>query len=96
MQLYLKQPSLPENYTLAVLRFVAAFYLRTQLSVFFILKDVLGAMLRLVSDPEGTVQRRFFPRFPPVLYCYLSRSASALTISVSAPLSLDTVQHNKI
>jgi hypothetical protein len=54
MQLYLKQPSLAENYTLAVLQFVARYYARARLTIFFILKDILNAMLRLVSDPQGT------------------------------------------
>ena len=49
----LKSPRLPENYTVAVLQLVAGFYERTRLVVFFILKDVLDAALRLVSDPTG-------------------------------------------
>jgi hypothetical protein len=49
----LKAPRLPENYTVAVLQLVGGFYERTRLVVFFILKDVLDAALRLVSDPTG-------------------------------------------
>jgi hypothetical protein len=50
---YLKAPRLAENSTVAVLQLVGGFYERTRLVVFFILKDVLDAALRLVSDPTG-------------------------------------------
>jgi hypothetical protein len=54
MQLYLKAPSQPENYTVAVLYFVARFYQGdARLTVFFILKDMLDSVLRLVSHPRG-------------------------------------------
>jgi hypothetical protein len=49
----MKAPRLPENYTVAVLQLVGGFYERTRLVVFFILKDVLDAALRLFSDPTG-------------------------------------------
>jgi hypothetical protein len=53
LQLYLKAPRLTENYTVSVLQLVGDFYERTRLVVFFILKDVLDAALRLISDPTG-------------------------------------------
>jgi len=52
-QVYLKTPVLPSNYTLAVINFVSSFYRLASLDTFFILKDVMGALLLLVAPPKG-------------------------------------------
>jgi len=49
MQLYLKTPSLPENYTIAVLQFVRSYFKKTKLNNFFILKDILGSCLVMIG-----------------------------------------------
>jgi len=52
MQLYLKNPNMPENYTLAVLDFITNFFKRCQLQSFFFLKDVLNSSLALMAPPK--------------------------------------------
>ena len=42
MQLYLKTPTMPENYTLAVFDFIALFYSKASLCSQFVLKDIIG------------------------------------------------------
>ena len=49
MQIYLKTPVLPENYTINVLNFVADFYGKVQLTSAFILKDFLRNVLPISS-----------------------------------------------
>ena len=48
MQLYLKTPTMPENYTLAVFDFVAMFYSKVDLRSKFVLKDMIENTLTLV------------------------------------------------
>lgn len=46
MQLYLKKPEMPENYTLAVMNFIAFFFDKIQiLNSNFVLKDLLNSLL---------------------------------------------------
>ena len=48
MQLYLKTPTMPENYTLAVFNFVAMFYSKVELRSKFVLKDMIENTLTLI------------------------------------------------
>ena len=52
MQLYLKTPTLPENYTLAVFEFVTKFYQKTPLSSKFVFKDVISSLLVMSMGQE--------------------------------------------
>ena len=52
MQLYLKTPTLPENYTLAVYYFVTIFYQRTKLSSKFVFKDIISSLLVMSMGKE--------------------------------------------
>eukprot|EP00092_Neocalanus_flemingeri_P022609 GFUD01024522.1.p1 GENE.GFUD01024522.1~~GFUD01024522.1.p1 ORF type:complete len:985 (+),score=312.04 GFUD01024522.1:63-3017(+) len=52
MQIYLKTPTMPENYTLAVLEFISSFYKKCQLQSFFFLKDILNSCLALMAPPK--------------------------------------------
>jgi len=52
MQIYLKTPTMQENYTLAVLDFIAFFYKKCQLQSFFFLKDILNSCLALMSPSK--------------------------------------------
>ena len=47
MQIYLKSPTMPENYTLAVLDFISLFYSKAFLCSKFILKDIIENTLAL-------------------------------------------------
>jgi len=52
MQIYLKTPTMPENYTLAVIDFISYFFKKCQLQSFFFLKDILNSCLALMSPPK--------------------------------------------
>lgn len=48
MQLYLRTPTMPENYTIAVLEFLSKFYTKVTLTSDFVLKDLIGAFLNIM------------------------------------------------
>ncbi len=52
MQVYLKSPSMPENYTLKVLEFIADFFTLVKLESSFFFKDVLNSCLVLVMSKK--------------------------------------------
>ena len=52
MQIYLKAPTMPENYTLSVLNFVRDLYARVKLTSKFILMDLLQNMLIMLTPEE--------------------------------------------
>ena len=52
MQLYLRKPTMPENYTLAVLNFLSFFYTKATLSSKFVLKDIIESTLTLSMKLE--------------------------------------------
>jgi len=56
-QLYLKTPSLPSNYTIAVLQFIRSYFKKTRLNNFFILKDVLGSCLVMISKSDHNISK---------------------------------------
>ena len=54
LQVYLKTPVMPENYTISVLTAMEKFYQRTgKLGSYFVLKDVIGNVTSLVSKEQG-------------------------------------------
>merc|ERR1719468_474721 len=52
MQLYLKTPTMPENYTLAVMDFLSMFYAKTVLCSRFVLKDIISSLLVMSMGKE--------------------------------------------
>ena len=52
MQIYLKSPSLPENYTISVLNFVRDFYRRITLTSTFLMTDLLRNLLPMITPED--------------------------------------------
>ena len=52
LQLYLRTPIMPENYTLAVIDFIRLFYARVKLKSQFVLKDIISSALTICMKAE--------------------------------------------
>ena len=52
MQMYLRSPSMPDNYTISVLEFVRDYYNHVKLSSSFLMKDFLQSLLPLLTPND--------------------------------------------
>ena len=73
MQLYLKTPTLPENYTLAVFEFVTKFYQKTPLSSKFVFKDVISSLL-VMSMGQDKLSEDFKSAFSKLVVSLVKNS----------------------
>ena len=56
MQLYLKTPPLPKNYTISVLQFIRSYFKQTKLNNFFILNDILSYCLMMIGKRSISIK----------------------------------------
>ena len=74
MQLYLKTPTLPENYTLAVFEFVTIFYQRTKLSSKFVFKDIISSLLVMSMGKDDKLSEDFKVAFSKMVVSLIKSS----------------------
>ena len=59
MQVYLKTPTMPENYTIAVMDFVRDFYTKVRLTSAFVLQDLINSTLSFVMSKQEAIDEDF-------------------------------------
>jgi hypothetical protein len=59
MQLYLRTPTLPENYTLQVMEFVSVFFAKTTLASTFVFKDLMSSCLTMSMSTKDKISEDF-------------------------------------